>query len=331
MLKISRTLFDHITEKDFVKFMFIDPEKIHKLSGNFFRRCLNHILPPTNKFLRETFNAVENGKILAQISLIPDNFSNFRWQFSSLKIRSGCEYIAKPLVDFVVSKYGGSGVSTFLAYVDENNDNVISLFKNQCGFRSCAKIDFFRITNLDSFVCDFNEANFKDFEKNDIIEILEINTMNIFPHFRPSLISDLNDFKYEFLKQAKGDYLKVFVVNGTPEGYFRIYTNDKKNFFVDVITSKAYEHCYAEIISYIHSLLKDHRDFLSLTVFLKRYRETSQALEECLVSAGYSFLSTTHILVKDYWQKENQTEEKLFAFFNDLATHGVLNICNTKE
>ena len=157
--------------------------------------------------------------------------------------------------------------------------------------------------------------------------------MNIFPHFRPSLISDLNDFKYEFLKQAKEDYLKVFVINGVPEGYFRIYTNDKKNFFVDVITSKPYEHCYTEIISYIHSLLKQHSEFISLTVFLKRYRETSQALEGALQTLGYSFLSTTHILVKDYWQKvdENQSEEKLFAFFNDLATHGVLNICDNKE
>ena len=119
MLKIRRTLFDHIKEKDFDKFMFVNPEKIHKLSGNMFLRIINHILPPTKKFLRESFNAKDNGKIIAQISLVPDNFSNFRWQISSLKIRQENEFIAKPLIDFVVNKYGGSGVSSFLIYIDE--------------------------------------------------------------------------------------------------------------------------------------------------------------------------------------------------------------------
>ena len=107
MLKINRTLNDHIKENDFTKYMFIDPEKIHKLSGNFLKRLVNHFLPPTRKFLRESFNALDEGKILAQISLIPDNFSNFRWQISSLKIKDEYEHIAKPLIDFVVNKYGG--------------------------------------------------------------------------------------------------------------------------------------------------------------------------------------------------------------------------------
>ncbi len=321
MLKIKRTLFDHIKEKDFSRFMFIDPEKIQKLSGNIILRTINHFLPPTAKFLRESFNAIENRKILAQISIIPDSFSNFRCQFSSLKIKHGYDFLAKTLIDYVVNKYGGNGVSSFLVYIDENNPNIISLFKNGCGFRSCAKIDFYTTNNLENSLSDFDENNFKDLEDSDVLELLEINTANIFPYFRPSLISDLKYFKQEFFKQSKNVFFKVFVVNSRPEGYFRIYSLDKKNFLVDIITSKAFEHCYSEIVAYIQYFLRTKNDFESLTVLLKRYRETAQVLEKNLKFANYFISNATQILVKDYWKRidEMQNEEKLFVFFNDLS------------
>jgi len=321
MLKIQRTLFDHIKEKDFSKFMFLHPEQIHKFSGNIFIRLINHILPPTRKFLRETFNATENDKILSQISLVPDNFSNTRFQISSLKIREGYKFSAKPLIDFVVNQYGGSGVSNFLVYIDENNSDIISLFKNECGFRSCAKIDFYHTNNLNNSLIEFNETNFKKLEDKDILPLLEINTYNIFPHYRPALISKLKTFKKKFLKRSKNDFFRVFVVNGQPEGYFRLYMNDGENFIADIIKSKPYEQCYSEIIAYIQNYLKQKRNFKSLTILLKRYRETSVSLEEILKTGNYRISNTAHILIKDYWQriKEDQSEEKLLVFFNDLT------------
>ena len=55
---------------------------------------------------------------------------------------------------------------------------------------------------------------------------------------------------------SENDFYKVFVVNGQPEGYFRLYMNDGENFIADIITSKAYEHCYEEIVAYIQNYLK---------------------------------------------------------------------------
>ncbi|MCQ2957564.1 MAG: hypothetical protein MJ180_01530 [Candidatus Gastranaerophilales bacterium] len=320
MLKISRTLFDHIKEKDFTKFMFIDPEQVEKMSGNIFIRLINHILPVTKKFLRETFNAKENDKILSQVSLVPDGFSHIRFQISSLKIREGYEFSSKPLIDYVVNNYGGRGVASFLVYIDECYPEIISLFKNECGFRSCSKIEFYTISDLNNITGEFNSDNFKKVENKDITELLEINTMNIFPHFRPSLISRLKTFKKEFIKHTKKNLFKVFRVNGRCEGYFKLYTNDNKNFVADIITSKAYEQCYEEILAYIKNYLSDKKSFESLTVLLKKYRETSIKLEEILTDKNFRITNTTHILVKDYWQrvKEGQSEEKLFVFFNDL-------------
>lgn len=321
MLKISRTLNDHIREENFTKYMFIDPEKIHKLSGDYLKRIINHLLPPTRKFLRESFNAIENGEILGQISVIPDNFSNFRWQISSLKLKENNKFIAKTLIDYVINKYGGNGVSSFLVYIDDVFSDIISLFKNECGFRSCAKIDFFVIKNLTEQAISFQEENFKELEKSDIISLLEINTSNIFSNFRPSLISELKDFEQDFFEKTRNNYLKVFIVNGKQEGYFRIYSDDKKNFFADVITTKPYEHCYKEIVSYIQKTLLLAPEFESLTIMVKRYRETSGALESALSELNYKHNTTTHILVKDYWQqiKDDASADKLFVFFNDLS------------
>jgi len=321
MLKISRTLFDHIKEDNFKKFMFIDPEQVRKLSGNIFVRIINHILPSSNKFLRETFNAKENNKIHSQLSVIPDNFSNSRFQISSLKIREGSEFAAKPIIDYVVNSYGGNGVYNFLVYIDEDSPEVISLFKNECGFRSCAKIEFYQINNLENINLKFDKSNFKNIENTDILDLLEINTMNIFPHFRPALITKLKTFKKEFINHTKNNICKVFIVNNRCEGYFKLYTNDNKNYVADIITSKAYEQCYDELLAYIKEYLSDTNKFESLTVLLKKYRETSPKLEEVLKSNYFKLTNTTHILVKDYWQriKADQNEEKLFVFFNDFS------------
>ena len=115
--------------------------------------------------------------------------------------------------------------------------------------------------------------------------------------------------------------MKVFVVNGRPEGYFRIYSQDKKNFFADIITSKPYEHCYSEIVAYMKNILKLAPEFNSLTILLKRYRDTAGALEEVLKNNGFSTTQTTQILVKDYWKKidDAQSDAKLFVLFNDLS------------
>ncbi len=321
MLKIKRTLFDHIKEQDFVKFMFINPEQIQRFSGNIAVRAFNHILPPSKKFLRETFNALENNKILSQLSLVPDNFSNTRFQISSLKIREGSEFVAKPLIDYVVNKFGGNGATSFMVYVDENAPQIISLFKNECGFRSCAKVEFYQTEDLKTEENSFNEKNFRDLKDSDILELLEINTLNIAPHFRPALISKLKTFKRKFLKHTKNDFFKVFVVNSSPEGYFRVYTTDGENFVADIITSKPYEQCYAEMISYIKHSLSKNKKFKTLTVLLKRYRETSKALEDILNNTDFKLTNVTQVLIKDYWHRvsESQFEEKFLVFFNDLT------------
>ncbi|MCR4881319.1 MAG: hypothetical protein K6A44_05140 [bacterium] len=326
MLKIKRTIFDHIKEQDFSRYMFINPEQIQKYSGNILYRSINHLLPPTNKIFRETFNALDGKKILAQISLVPDKFSNLRCQISSLKIRHGAEFSAKPLIDYIINNYGGSGIQSFMVYIDENEPNIIALFKLECGFRSCAKIEFYETNELNAG--DFEEENFKDLEVQDIEKLLEINTANIFPHYRPALTSKAKDFRYKFLKHTKNDFFKVFCVNSVPEGYFRLYDNGNGNFVADIITSKPYEQCYWEIISYIENYLKKSQKFNTLTILLKKYRETSPALEEALKTKLYIQIGATQILVKDYWQtsKESQNEEKLFVLFNDLTSQAARNI-----
>ena len=326
MLKIKRTLQDHIKEPDFYKYMFINPEQIQKYSGNVILRGINHILPVANKFLRETFNAADGGKILAQISLVPDRFSRFRYQVSSLKIRQGYEYTAKALVDFVINNYGGNGAVSFMVYIDEREPKIISLFKQDCGFRSCAKIEFHKKSELNPG--EFDENNFRDLSIKDIEALLEINTANIFPHFRPALTSKAKEFQYKFLKHTKNDFFKVFCINSVPEGYFRLYDNGGGNFVADIITSKPYEQCYGEIISYIENRLNLKSNFVSLTILLKRYRETSPELENALKAKNYEQTGATQILVKDYWQtsKESQNEEKLFVFFNDLTSQAARNV-----
>ncbi|MDD3594258.1 MAG: hypothetical protein PHX18_06495 [Candidatus Gastranaerophilales bacterium] len=318
MLKINRIFSDNVKMRGASEQLSADPDKLSFSQKNCLLRLISFFLPVQKKFAREVFVAKRKNKVLAKLALTPDSFSKSRWQFTSLMFKEKHKQIAKTLIDYVVNYYGGAGASTFLAYVDETNPQMISVLKNECLFRNCAKIEFLTLENLASLNIEYDLNDFRDVNVKDSEELLEINTSNIFTHYRPALISDLGEFK---LNKSHNNIFKVFAPKGNIAGYFRLCSNNKKDFYLDVITSKPYEQCYLEMLGCIKDIVLEQNNEASLTVYLKKYRQTAGKLKEVLEELGFNFSSSTQILVKDYWQRipvKNEMEEKLFVLFNDI-------------
>ena len=315
------------------EFIFVDPEKIEKYTSNIFLKILNYFLPPTKKWLPQSFVAKENNKIIGQVTLIPDSFSHFRWQFSHLKLNENIDFVARYLIDYAVNKYGGSGIATFLVYIDDCDMDALKIFKQECNFRSCSGIEFYYNSKISSVECEFDREDFIDFTPDMLDTLFEINTDNIFTHFRPSLTINKNELKSEFLNSIKQHKLKIFAPKGNIEGYFNLYQANGREFFLDVITSKPYEQCYGEIISYVCNDILKSNDEIKLTTLVKKYRQTSGKLAEILKENGFKISSITHILVKDYWKRvdvKQDLEEKMFMLLNDLKATKSLRINGDK-
>ena len=315
------------------EFIFVDPEKIEKYTSNIFFKLINYFLPPSKKWLPQSFVAKENNNIIGQVILIPDSFSHFRWQFSNLKINKNIDFVARYLIDYAVNKYGGSGIATFLVYIDDSDTDALKIFKQECNFRSCSGIEFYCISDISSVNCEFNKIDFIDFTPNMLNTLFEINTDNIFTHFRPSLTINKNELKSEFLNSIQQHKLKIFAPKGNIEGYFNLYQANENEYYLDVITSKPYEQCYGEIVSYVCKDVLKSQKGIKLTVLVKKYRQTSGKLAENLKELGFKINSTTHILVKDYWKRvdtKQDLEEKMFMFLNDLKATKSLRINEDK-
>ena len=81
---------------------------------------IHNLFPVNLKFLQECYVAVEKDEPLGLISLTPDGHTKTRWKINRLILGTNAYDTGKQLVDYVVNKYGGAGVETFVTVIDEN-------------------------------------------------------------------------------------------------------------------------------------------------------------------------------------------------------------------
>ncbi len=67
-------------------------------------------------------------KLLGLISLVPDGNQKTRWKINRLILNPDAYDAGKQLIDYVVNKYGGAGVETFLTTID------VKLYRGYCSF-----------------------------------------------------------------------------------------------------------------------------------------------------------------------------------------------------
>ena len=158
--------------------------------------AFHNLLPMNLKFLQENYVAMEGKKLLGLISLIPDCKQKTRWRINRLVLNANAYEIGKQLIDYVVNKYGGAGVETFLTIIDENHAETIALFKNACGFRSATKIQVWEKDDLDEQKLPINPNLFKELKYSDAKKLQELDQQSLFPQFRISLAKEEADFKF---------------------------------------------------------------------------------------------------------------------------------------
>lgn len=287
-------------------------------------------LPLNFKFLSESYVAIEDRTIQGLIGLSRDGNHPKRWKINHLILSANALNTGKQLIQYVIHKYGGLGVENFVTVIDENNIEVIDLFKNGCGFRSCSKIEVWQKDTPEPVQIPDIVVNIRKAKKSDAVELQDLESQSLFPQFRISLQKNTQDFKFG-LKTKIYDYFKRHNVQrlvlenpkrNSIEGYIFILTTDNQNFWADIVLSAPYQGYYGDLIDYVSNYVAFKNRSAKLNIYNRKYYQANEKLSSTLNSCGFALQNAYQVLVKDYWKPTSigATKKSTIVIFPDITS-----------
>lgn len=303
MIRIRRITSRNIPiEQQLLLSIFEETPQSHNCIINF----LHSFLPNGKKSITENFAAIEDKEVLSTISLKPQNRKNARWHINRLGFgKCSDETIAK-LINYVVSKYGGEGVETFITFINDRKPELRELFIRGCNFRGGAHLNLWQGSCKNMHISNFNAKLFSDYKKEYAPLISQLHNQMIFPQYRQSLSIAPQDFKNRF-KDAVASKVLYCESSNSIEGYFLVFKRQDK-LYVELLLSEAYDKYYPEILKYCSEYINDNAYIL-----VKKFHTSSKKLEETLESYNFVESASYAVLIKDYWAEIKQPKTSHIA------------------
>lgn len=277
------------------------------------------ILPTRFKFLPESYVLTDKNKILACINVKNFHRNYKKWEISKLLMSDNPYETGLLLLQYVITKFAAKGIHTFLATIDESQNEIINLFTNGAGFRQCSRQQLWKCTDTKTQTPSLNGLIVRPFKNSDNSKIAELFNESILPHFRPSLSRNKHEF-YEPTLNILSHSSEFRYIIENPEAkqivsYIVLKTLDNKNFTMDFIISKAYENIIPEIINYTLVQAKKRTKELTFYVINRYYLQTANNIETILKEQNYQASNSSVVLVKDLFRtikNENSIQEAVF-------------------
>lgn len=268
----------------------------------------SQMLPAQFQFLPAIYVAVSHRKVLGLIWLSRDGKKRNRWKIDQLIIDPD-EFsydVGTQLVHYIINRYGGEGVQTFLAYVDSHCDQALGLLKS-CGFRHCTRLHGYQLENptiIDGrkeSITGLREADGADRHK-----LQQLHSYSLVPEVRLSLEKTPADFSKPFLERLgekmRGVFAKRWVVEDTARdlllGSLEVYTVNYKDYHLSLMISPGWADGFEPLLRLgIQHVLNNTRT-AKIHLQIYDFNKDEMAMVEQL---GFSRSSMAEVLVKDYW------------------------------
>jgi len=274
---------------------------------------INHLLPIKLKFKNESFVILEDKKELGLITLDKDSKSYSRFKITKLILEENSTSLARQLVSYVISRYRAMGATSFYIAADEEDINLLNIFKNELHFRHCGSEYLFKmnknLTYTDGIIL-------KPLKREYVKSICDFYNENI-NSFNRMLF---NREKYQF----KNNFQKYVFYNEKEEkilGYFEVASTNNTDFYINFVLDCAYNIYLIDAVKFIYSKLKHKNKNLNLYIKVKDYFLNSKESIANLKENNFELVSKSQVLAKDYY-KEIRTSDLLNAkiIFNDPTT-----------
>lgn len=269
---------------------------------------VSQLLPLPLQFMPAIFVAVSREKVLGLIWLSRDGEQSRRWKIDQLILdpETFSYDVGTQLVNYVINRYGGDGVQTFLAYVDQYYNTGLGLLKS-CGFRRCTRLHYFTHQNPGTLKLEpISMDGIRESGNNDCGKLTALYNDMLPPEARICLEKSWRDFYRPATRSVsdkmKGLFFKRWVVEDVARDHLiasvDITTADYKDFYLNLVASPGWEGYYADLLTYaIQQVLLITG---SAKIHIDCFEFNKQGVE-VLEKLGFHRNSIAEVLVKDYW------------------------------
>lgn len=311
--------FDKFKLKKMISFLSSDAINHYtKVFMTYPFNLLHDLLPLNLKFSPESYVIEEDKTIIGMVTVAPTNGNPFKLNISRLFLEQDYFNAGKQLIEFVISKYGAKGASTFITKIDDSYDELLHLFVDGCGFRQCSseqlwKMDTIRFSQTDN-------TFFRPFKNSDAQAVAMLFNDSIITHFKHSVSRTKNEYLDPLFKGLSDESKFKYVIEDenlkTIKAYFSFSTYDNLNYILDITTSPWYEYSWDDILSFTINQIEKRQKNFSLFVKVKKYSTTAESFEQYLVEKEFKCIQTQLVLIKDFYKliKETQSLQKVVLF-----------------
>lgn len=272
---------------------------------------INYVLPLRLKFASESYIAYYENKEESLITLEKDSKSHTRFKITKLIMEENSAAIARELSNFVITKYRAQGANSFYIVADEQQIDLLNIFKNELNFRECGYEYLYKISNLTNSYIKFLKPAKKELKRN----ICKFYNENINSFNRPMF----HRSEYQFFDKCMKYY---FDKDGEILGYFEVATKNNQDFYINFVIDCAYNVYLMDAIKFIYSKLKQKNKKFNLYIKVKDYFINSKEINSILKENNMELVSKSKILAKDYYKliKDESIFKSAKIIFNDPTT-----------
>jgi len=321
MARIRKPLFtDKYKLKKMISFLSTDAVNQYTkvLINSPFCPSLHDLLPQSMKFLPESYVLAEEKEIIGMITVSPSIGNPFRINISRLFLEQNYFNAGKQLIEFVISKYGAKGATSFIAAIDDSHNELLSLFIDGCGFRQCSSEQLWEMKTM--HFTKTNDTFFRPFKNSDAQAVAMLFNDSVITHFKHSIEKTKDEYLDPLFQGLRNDYDLKYVIEDektkTIKAYFSLTTSDNLNYILDITTSPWYDCSYEDILDFtVGQMTRRKRDFC-LFVKMKKYTTKAEIFEKFLLEKEFKCIQNQLILVKDFYRliKEPQETHKVLLF-----------------
>lgn len=254
----------------------------------------------------ETYVAYDTkNDIKGLLSVKAQKGNPFKWQIKRLFLAKDSFEHGKQLIEYFIAKFGARGVDTFYVNIIDNNNELIDLFVNGCGFRSCSTEALWRVSNLNFLNSDFNEEDFKKFKNSDAKQVADFFNDNLNSLYKYSLSKEKEEFNDGFFQGINSNSYFKYIYTDEKQNilsYIEIKTFDNKNYFLDIIIAPHVFDAYNSVISFaVKQIMKRNKNF-NLYIKNRKYLQSGELLEGFFRDNRFEQLQSNAILVRDFFK-----------------------------
>lgn len=325
MAKIKKLIFcDTKKLKNVLKDSGFELEEFSFFS--FFFALINSFLPIKWKFLSESFVAYDKNKVLGIITLERDNKSRKKFKISRLYLEQNSLDVGKMLIDYSTARYNAQGALSYQVTVEENRQDLVSLFVDGCDFRKSANEYLYKITNEDvKYEIQEHFEGFKPYKNENAYDVARLFNTNINSYQKISFSRNARQFNPEFARGLAQKISYSYVLEDESEnkvyGYFCVSTYNNIDYVLDFVFEPTFEIYFSDALKYIALNLNKRVKKWNLYVKIKSFFINYNYFKQYIEDKNFNCVVSSCILTKDYLKtvKEKHLINNAKIIFNDAT------------